>query len=454
MNGPLLLHALVLVMALWAGAASAREAWTALAEQGRALYFGEQAFREGARIAQAPMPNQAAACVNCHGPNGLGSREAAQAAPDVRWPTLMRRGATDIDALTRAMQLGNGSDGRPLAPMMPRYAPTADEAAALQAFWPWLGDEAQPVRGVEPQELRLGLALSALTRPDAAAQIAAAVRDELARVNGPGGIHGRQLRLVDVDERNPTVMDNVFALVASAPSETTRRQLRARRIPSLAALGMDVDDAAFDDWQLPMMPSLRQQAQAAVQALDAVDDCEHRVHDPAGWLRGETSKLEHQASNIARSPIGARLCVLALAPASEVDQLRAEWESTGAHVTQLIELAWLRGRVLRSPGLAHTLVLPVPKSVAEHASQAHRSLWYVLGQAAARTSIEAIARSGRNLQPEEVLKQMREMLGFEPIAGAPLGFKRGQPHGWAPERYSLAPEVSPVADRSTRRSSP
>ncbi|MBF5003068.1 type 1 periplasmic-binding domain-containing protein [Diaphorobacter caeni] len=437
-----------------ARAAQGAESWSDSAAQGRALYYGTQPFARAATVSGAPLPAFASACVQCHGPLGEGSREANVAAPDVRLSTLRAKGVKGVtgvsaeDALHNALRNARGADGRALHPAMPRYAPTAEEAAALDAFWPWLGNAAQPQRGLTANEVRLGLVLDGLTQAAARTQVAAGAQSVIDATNAAGGVHGRRLRLIPSEREQPS---DVFALVASALTSGQQQQwpLRAQRLPSIATLDFLARDADPAGWHWPLLPSLDQQARIAVELLKtAPPDCTRAIHDP----RGLAGSVDMPEANSARPwPAGTRLCVAAFAPAAEVDALRTRWRNAGVDLRQLIELSGMRARPLDDPRLDHRLVLFVPLAVADFAQQQAQSLWFVLGQTAARTTVEALARSGRNVVPESLLAQTRTLTGYAPLPGAPLAFSRSSAHGWLPESFASSP---PVVDQHPRKELP
>ncbi len=433
-----------------AHAADAPAAWSAAAALGQGLYYGTRSFSQAPQVAGAAMPMSDSACVRCHGALGEGGRESNLAAPALvaRGGTAAagdanaRRGTTHAPtpqpAWADALTQGVGSEGRALSQVMPRYALTAAERNALLAFMPWLGRADTPVRGVGATELRLGLALDGISGSAAREQVEAGLRSVLQQVNENGGVHGRQLRLLPVVDADADVM----ALVGSAPGAVLRERLAAERLPNLASLALEPDDARPTDWTVPLLPSLRQQARAALQALaGAPAGCLPWLIDPSGWLSAAESAAVVRWP--ARPSPGVRnVCVAALAPAAEVDRLRADWTAQGLALRMLVELAWLRPRPIEQAGLDHRLVLPAPQAVAEEAAAQGHSLWFELGTAAARVAVEALARSGRVLQPELVIAQLRGLAGFEPVAQAPLAFSRQQTHGWAPQHWRAAPNLT------------
>jgi hypothetical protein len=398
------------------------------------------------------------ACVRCHGALGEGGREANLAAPALAVRSgaaaiaeSSPRGSAALDSaaaqeLVEALTHGVAADGHTLSQVMPRYTLTAAEQQALQAFVPWLGRADAPVRGVSATELRLGLALDGIAGSEAREQVEAGLRSVLQVVNENGGVHGRQLRLLRVADANA----DVLALIGSAPAAALREQLAAGRLPSLASLALEPDDARRGDWTVPLLPSLRQQSRAALAVLaGAPSGCVPWLIDPSGWL----SAVE--AAAVVRWPArpeaGVRdVCVVALAPATDVDRLRADWAAQGLALRMLVELAWLRPRPIDQAGLDHRLVLPAPQAVAEQAEAHGRSIWFELGAAAARVAVEALARSGRVLQPERVIAQLRGLAGFEPVARAPLAFSPQQTHGWAAQHWRASPAPTVYAQGASK----
>lgn len=419
---------------------------SAAAKFGQSLYYGTRRFERTPRVAGAALPMADAACVRCHGALGEGGRESNLAAPALR-RTVAATGSGQAaagdpwngPALVEALTHGFGAGGRVLSQVMPRYALSMAEREALQSFIPWLGRADAPVRGVDDDELRLGLALDGINGIAARTQVEAGLRAQLQQVNEAGGVHGRQLRLLRVSEAGA----DVLALVGSAPGSALRSRLAAERLPSLASLALEIDDVGPNEWTVPLLPSLRQQARAAAQLLNqAPEGCAPWLIDPSAWV--PVADAGRATRWPARPPSGARsICVVALAPTAEVDRLRAEWAAQGLDLRMLVELAWLRPRPNEQPELDHRLVLPAPRALAQQAEAQGQSIWFALGSSAARIAVEALARSGRTLQPESLIAQMRSLTGFEPVDQAPLVFSRQQTHGWAPEAWpaSTAPSI-------------
>lgn len=98
-----------------------------------------------------PLPAAAAACVQCHRRSGLGVAEGGQRSAAIDAAHLFApvagpqgRPAYDSTTLLRAVTAGIGANGRALSPLMPRYALTADDAAALSQYLQTLGTGRAP----------------------------------------------------------------------------------------------------------------------------------------------------------------------------------------------------------------------------------------------------------------------------------------------------------------------
>ena len=141
-----------------------------LALSARALDIspGERLYLEGrssdgraiaARVqGDVPVPAAAAACVQCHRRSGLGVAEGGQRSAAIDAAHLFAplpgpngRPAYDDALLLRALTAGVGASGRMLDPLMPRYALSAADAAALGTYLRKLGNGRSP--GVSADEL-------------------------------------------------------------------------------------------------------------------------------------------------------------------------------------------------------------------------------------------------------------------------------------------------------------
>lgn len=407
---------------------------TALAAQGRALYFGTQAFAAPARVAGARLPASAAACVSCHGALGAGAREGVQVAPDI----TQRGTGTPVNWLSAAMQ-GLTTGQRQLNASMPRYELTPVEQAALAAYAPLLGHVDDAVRGVTDIGIVLGVFVPGTTGSLAGELILQGVTQAFAQANLRGGVHGRQLSAMAV--RTAEQAMSVFALVGSLnQDDSVDRLLATFRVPSLAALSLSRENLSARGWVAPLLPSLHEQAVFLLRALVAksaslqctpwlLDTVQlTRETDPAiGAVRRFTRV---QDAVVAGRP--QRLCLGLIAPEPSSAPLLRALEGDGTQVPLLLSLTAIGPSDNNLKSVIHWQVLPTPAAVAAHAGATGQSVWTSLGLVAGGAVVEALSRSGRRLQPEIALASLRELGGYAPLEGAALAWSRSSAHGWRP----------------------
>lgn len=125
-----------------------------------AVEAGQRIYRDGVLISGAPLigaqaggvqaRGAAAACVNCHRRSGLGTTEGRIVAPPITprylFPAVMvgraagtsprerRRTPFTDETLAATIRSGLGRDGRPLNPLMPRFALGESDMASLIAY--------------------------------------------------------------------------------------------------------------------------------------------------------------------------------------------------------------------------------------------------------------------------------------------------------------------------------
>ncbi|TDF82168.1 ABC transporter substrate-binding protein [Pseudomonas sp. H9] len=231
---------------------------------------GKRLFREGlsssdaqvsARVGAADMlvPASVVPCASCHGADGLGRAEGGVRPPVLSWQRLVvGQGLRQINgrsypayteaSLARAIQEGRDPAGNRLDPIMPRFVLSTADQRNLTAYLKRLADDRDP--GLEEHTLRLGTLLPAEGALAASARVVAAVLDDrIAQLNQQGGIHGRQLQLINVDpgpdaasaERALTQLleqEQVFALIsplAPALDPVLAQRLEQARVPLIGA---------------------------------------------------------------------------------------------------------------------------------------------------------------------------------------------------------------------------
>lgn len=433
---------------------------TAAAARGRALYFGTEPFRAPARVAGAPLPGSASACAGCHGARGEGTREGPMAAPPLRVAASAHDAAGRGDDLLAAVVDGIGHDGRRLAATMPRYRLDADEREALRRYLPLLGTEGDAVTGVSAGQVTLAVLLAPQVDAAVAAGVLAGASAVVDEVNAQGGIHGRRLVLRRIDQ--VAQADGVFALVASLPARggLPGGALAARRLPDLASLAIagagrvSDTDGTDEAWSIHLLPGIDRQVRAMKTALRQARTraaCEAWIADfGAAATADDIAVLPgDDAIDAAGRPRARPTCLgIVGGSAQQRDALFARLAQAGARVALLVDLADAAGACPADRPQQRLLVLPAPPAVAAQARRLDVPLWQVLGAAALRTSVEALARSGRLLQPEIVLASARALTGFAPVDDAPLDIGPTRRDGWDPvtwvdERCSQQPPRRP-----------
>jgi mono/diheme cytochrome c family protein len=416
---------------------------SALVEQGRALYFGTQAFVNRPQVAGASLPAGSGACVSCHGSLGTGVREGIQAAPDIT-----RHAVQDSNGWLVAAMKGKSLTDRTLNTSMPRYQLTPQEQAALTTYAPLLGNGADTVRGVTGGEVLLGVYLSDKANSQAGTQVLAGVTHAFAQANAQGGVHGRKLRVIGV--HSPEEAQSVFALVGSLSHDQTLEQFLARhRLPSLAALTLSMEGVKASSWTAPLLPSLQEQAVLLVRTLNSKStelDCTPwlldtlQVVDAQDPVLGAVQRfISVEAARLAARP--RRLCLGMIATEGTSARLLNALAQDAAQVPLLVSLAAMGAAHTHLPPTLHLQVLPAPSAVAAHADKAHQSVWASLGEAAGHAVVEALARSGSRLQPEVALAMLRGMSGYAPLEGAPLAWSRTRAHGWPPSIWPVPTDL-------------
>ncbi len=428
------------VALLWPAGAQAAEQQAAV-ELGRGLYFGTTAFLQVPTVAGAPMPLRAAACANCHGALGEGAREGGLVAPRIalgaeRWQ----------DQWLHAAMWGRAATGRELNNAMPRYQLSGEEQAGLRAYAEVLGSSEDKVRGISPSEIRLGILLGSAGQAGYAASVVAGVEKVFSQVNLRGGVHGRKLVLQPIGENHDAV--DVFALVASVEyGDYSEKQLQAKRLPSLAALNLRREDGNSRVWSAPLLASLEQQSALLASELAAQSralNCTPYLFDPTQVVKqGNDGPRLIRLGSLNEAMLvkwPPQVCIGVIANPVDQNALFAALARSGSRIPLLVSLAALTGAQVGIDPQAHWQIMPAPLSVASHAARSGQTLWTSFGEAAALCVVEALARSGRLLQPEIVLATMRNLTGFAPLQDAAVLWSRARPHGWPAGLLVSAPD--------------
>jgi len=166
-------------------------------------------------------------------------------APHTSALTRRERAPYTEATLARAIRAGLDPSGARLHPGMPQYELTPAQMADLIAYLKQLGKEGDADPGIDDRRIKVG---AALPLTGALAQVGEDVKATLtaylAEVNAQGGIYGRQIDLVVLDSRGEPAgtlaaterlveREGVFALVASfeaGTSTATNDYLKRREV--------------------------------------------------------------------------------------------------------------------------------------------------------------------------------------------------------------------------------
>jgi hypothetical protein len=400
-----------------------------MAARGRALFHGDAPFAADPQVSGATLPVSAAACANCHGHRAEGRDEGGVRAPPVtaaalRARTVSRSPYATTEQVRDAVMTGRGADGRTLAPEMPRYPLTVDEARALLGYIDRVGTDADPAPGVSADSVTVvvvGPAGSADAPPVAVRAGLAAAIDS---ANAAGGVFGRRVTLDVVEWRNDAERASVLAalpgradaLAVLAPwLGATPPELGAARwddLPWIAALGAPIE-AVTDTRISYLLPSVAAQARAVLEAIDGEPLCRPErgirvlARDPA--LTSLANRLERAVGPDPTRPSASVILLGRLVPPADVPCVGS--------------LATLG---VRTDARAR-LVVGVPMAPADDVRGAHE--WFELGQAAGRIFIEALVRSGRDVDRASLRRAIDTLRDFEAAPGIRVSFSARQRHG-------------------------
>lgn len=262
-------------------------AWLALPvgagpDLGREIYEGKANTGVTVVLESAGLTVDAARfpCAKCHGPAGLGTREANSAAPPLLPFLLFAAGPPDrearAEALRRAVGEGVSLAGGVLSSVMPRYSLPKGAENALLAF---LEDmEARQRSGVSSSSVRFGVFVSS---PPSGPELALfqSLSEAAAKTNDGKPVHGRRIEIVRLDQRSADgspYLDDIFAVLAlSARSAPLLPSLDAAAVPVLFPLtetGTKASTASLiasrEEWTAAVIDDAKRRALGQVFMLD------------------------------------------------------------------------------------------------------------------------------------------------------------------------------------------
>jgi len=209
-----------------------------LVEAGRRLY------REGRRVTgevitavvqgDVRVDGTQVTCESCHRRSGMGAGESGRLTPPVAGPLLFAPGphrgrpAYTETSLARAIRDGVDSAGRPLDPLMPRYAVGEPDLAAIAAYLRSLGSTPSP--GADAQSLRFATVIAADAPPGERRAmmdvLTAFFTEKNAQVRREGA--RTQARRAPGEPANPYREWSLEIWEVTGPSDRWRAQIEAR----------------------------------------------------------------------------------------------------------------------------------------------------------------------------------------------------------------------------------
>ncbi len=425
-----------------------------LINQGRALFHGEKVLSVGGAINGVRLPAATSACNSCHGERGAGSREAGVEIPALQSGRLRAArdsvlGYASDTAIMAAIQTGVGRGGAALSNAMPRYDLSDAEQAALAAYLQVAGSAQDRVRGVTADKI-LFAAIVPLSgsQSEAGRQIVQGVQDAFATVNKAGGVFGRRVELELQDSRGTragfdaamqTLAERGDTLAVVAPllpelTDETARMAQMLRLPLIAAQGMARADV-HSVWVSLLLPTIETQWRVLGAALQ-----EHCGTSRQAWLFEGDGPDTFSAALAQRALAGSypdlqRGLAPAKANAVHIALNAAALRKAATTDACTGGLAALLGADASgaSANASKKLVLVEPMQPQALASTNRQAgPWYVLAQLSARIALEALARSGRDVDGARLAQAVNQLNGFEVTPGLAITYSRSRRHGIEP----------------------
>jgi mono/diheme cytochrome c family protein len=438
------------------------------------------------------LPTANAACVSCHGSRGDGAREAGTQIPSVRWQRL-RSATTTLpayasgDAIAAAIEHALGRKTA-LTSAMPRYALTDAERVALIAYLQVLGTDADLSQGINSKQVLVGavLPLQGNLRP-LGEVIQQGLQARIDVVNAQGGVFGRKLTLVVEDTgtsarstheaiRRLVQERGVFALVGSyLPEDVILDDATMEGLDTAFVATLGIPLRSTQQRRVTyLMPSVEQQlaqlwSQLALRCNSAsgidvfyapIPGLTAAIRDSAkkAGLDNSVDALHlreiRQPQDIDDQPANKFVKgrpTVALVNSAALTSVRTSLQSSQIGAGKdacLASLAIFSGAGNATPSsdlpyaralVSELITLPMPPVVRnESTSGNHNSndnagmaLWQMLADVAMRTFVEALSRSGREVDHPRFERALMTLRRFEPIAGLSLDFSPQQRHGLA-----------------------
>jgi ABC-type branched-subunit amino acid transport system substrate-binding protein/cytochrome c553 len=491
-----------LVIALLLGAhafSMAGEEAAGPAEQALAIARGRKIYLSGvpangsplvASVGNAAMdvPASILKCVNCHGRDGRGKAEGGVTPANIRWEELTKpsgsgpavgrqRTAYSGKLLVRAITMGLDASGNRLAPAMPRYRLTHEQAGDLVAYLEVLGREADP--GVTDTGLKIGVVLPPAGIPGAADATRRVIAAFASQVNEQGGLYGRQLKIAfvtapdEVPARAGVIRDFVeteqpFALVSSyiAGCEAEiGRYLEENEVPLIGPIALYANDEASRRRHVfHLLAGLAGQGEAlarfatqrpelshstALLVLREGDDEMRAVAETigkrlvaAGWsaprkvILAETSTPDWRALS-GRGGVGA---VFWCAPASGLDEFYRAAATAGSYPFLFAPSALAGRELLSAPaGFTGRIFCSFPALSSDQTPAGRRELLQLASNAdfsegsvprtalsSAKLLVHGLRQAGKELSREKLVEILENLYGYSTEQTPAVTFTRNR----------------------------
>jgi len=448
------------------GAVAAGSELTPQQQRGKNLYLkGESTAQrpvtallgeDDVEIAASVVP-----CASCHARDGRGRPEGGLRPANVQWDVLMRPATTDDrtraaytrSLLKRALTMGIDSSAKPLEKSMPRYRMTIEDMDDLLAYLEKLGSDYDP--GVTDDAIRIGAVLPA------GAEEQRAVRNTLekyfARINRDGGIFGRRIdprftTSSGTPEQRAAALatfietDQPFAIAAAwlvgadvAMSEIAERE----HVPTIAAFSADAPPQ--DRFVFRLLAGVREQSLALIAAAKPAADARIAVIAEGGAsasrIRAALAEAGYTHVEIASTiPAGTEVALFINAPST----LRTILDQAAAAPNPprlLIPAAHSSGDLLSAPAVLDGRILVAlpssPDDVTEEGAAELQALGVPpahatacrLALAAAKLTIDAVRRGGRDVNREALVSTLETFYGAPTLLTPPITWTPSQHTG-------------------------
>jgi ABC-type branched-subunit amino acid transport system substrate-binding protein len=400
-------------------------------------------------------------CASCHARDGRGRPEGGLRPPNIQWDVLMRPATTDDrnraaytrSLLKRALTMGIDSSSKPLEKSMPRYRMTIEDMDDLLAYLEKLGSDHDP--GVTDDAIRIGAVLPAGEEEQLA--VRSTLEKYFARINSDGGIFGRRIdprfttSAGTPEQRAATLAtfieaDQPFAIAAAwltgadlAMSETTERA----HVPTIAAFSADAPPQ--DRFVFRLLAGVREQSLALIAAAKPAVDAHIAVISNGGTaasrIRTDLAEAGYTHVEITSTiPAGTEVALFLNTPPA----LRTILDEAAAAPNPprlLIPAAHSSGDLLSAPAALDGRILVAlpssPDDVTEEGAAELRTLGVPpahatacrLALAAAKLTVEAIRRVGRDINREALVSTLETFYAAPTMLTPPITWTPGQHTG-------------------------